>query len=172
MSDVQTISIVLAGIGIFIAAINSIISSRKADQQRQTEIETRQAVLFMQLYNRFTTREFRAALTEMRSWSWDNYADFMAKYSPDTNSDAHAMHIATENDFEGVGVMVQRDLIDSTSVTDLLWMAVGNYWERFGPIWKEWRTRTGHQSLADHTESLYHHFRDLLPTKTFDTARL
>ncbi|MCW4040091.1 MAG: hypothetical protein NWE83_04975 [Candidatus Bathyarchaeota archaeon] len=47
--DVQTISITVAGIGIFIAAINSIISRRKADQQRQTEIETRQAELFMQL---------------------------------------------------------------------------------------------------------------------------
>jgi hypothetical protein len=43
--DVQTISIALAGVGIFIAAINSIISSRKADQQRQME-------LFTKIFNR------------------------------------------------------------------------------------------------------------------------
>jgi hypothetical protein len=90
----------------------------------------------------------------------------------DTNPEAHAMHISTENVFEGIGVMVQRNLIDSTLVTDLLWMALGNYWERFGPIWKEWRTRTGHMSLADHTEYLYDYIRELLPTQTFDTTRL
>ena len=32
--DIQTVSVVLGGIGIFIAAINFVISSRKADQQR------------------------------------------------------------------------------------------------------------------------------------------
>jgi heme/copper-type cytochrome/quinol oxidase subunit 1 len=41
--DIQTVSIALAGIGIFIAAINFIVTSRKADQQRQVEVETRQA---------------------------------------------------------------------------------------------------------------------------------
>jgi hypothetical protein len=33
--DIQTISIALGDIGLFIAAINSIISRRKVDQQRQ-----------------------------------------------------------------------------------------------------------------------------------------
>jgi hypothetical protein len=56
--DVQTISLTLGGIGLFIAAVNSIISSRKADQQRQTEIQTRQAELFMQFYNRWISRDF------------------------------------------------------------------------------------------------------------------
>ena len=160
--DIQTISIVLAGIGIFIAAINSIISSRKADQQRQTEIETSQAELFIQLYQRYITREFRAAITAMRQWSWNDYEDFMQKYGPATNPDAHTLHIATENVFEGIGVLVQRGLIDSSLVMDLVWYALGNYWERFGPIWQEWRIRSGQHGLADHTESLYHHIRQTI----------
>lgn len=47
--DIQTISIVIAAVGVFIAAMNSVYSSREAWQQRQTEIETRQAELFMQI---------------------------------------------------------------------------------------------------------------------------
>ena len=162
--DVQAISIVLAGIGIFIAAINSIISSRKADQQRQTEIETRQAELFLQLYNRYITPEFRAALTELRSWSWKDFDDFMEKYGPDTNPSAHNLHISTENVFEGIGVLVARGLIDVSLVVDLIWFALGNYWERFGPIWEGWRAQTGHQNLADHTEALFIQLKEMLQT--------
>jgi hypothetical protein len=58
MSDLQTISIVLGGVGLFIAAINSIISSRKADQQRQVEIETRQAELFVHIYTQWSDPTF------------------------------------------------------------------------------------------------------------------
>ena len=49
--DIQTISIALAGIGIFLAAINFIVSSRQANQQRQME-------LLMQLYDRYSQPEF------------------------------------------------------------------------------------------------------------------
>jgi type II secretory pathway pseudopilin PulG len=59
--DIQTISIVIAAAGVFIAAINSVYSSREARQQRQTEIETRQAELFMNVYNRWNTTELQAA---------------------------------------------------------------------------------------------------------------
>jgi uncharacterized membrane protein len=40
MTDVQTISIVVAAVGVFIAAINSIYSSRRAEEQRQDTLET------------------------------------------------------------------------------------------------------------------------------------
>jgi hypothetical protein len=39
--DIQTISIVVAAAGVFIAAINSVYSSREARQQRRIEIDTR-----------------------------------------------------------------------------------------------------------------------------------
>lgn len=166
MTSIETVSIALAGIGIFIAAINSIISSRKADQQRRTEIDTRQAELFMQLYNRYITREFRSAIIELRKWSWDNFDDYIEKYGPITNPDATTLHITTQNVFEGIGVMVQRGLIDKTMVVDLLWFALGIFWERFGPIWKEMRIRSGHPNLADQTEQLYYSVMDIVQPKS------
>ena len=56
--DVQTATVVIAGISVIIAAVNSIYSSRRAETQRaltlktqQQALETRQAQLFMQVYN-------------------------------------------------------------------------------------------------------------------------
>ena len=169
MVSVETVSIVIAAVSVVIGVINSIMSNRKADQQRQTEIDTRQAELFMQLYNRYITREFRAAIIELQSWSWESYDDYMDKYGPLTNPEATTLHITTENVFEGIGVLVQRGLIDKTLVIDLVWFALGNYWERFGPIWKEMRIRMGHPNLADHTEYLYNAIMQVLtPGATFE----
>jgi hypothetical protein len=50
-----------AGIGILIATINQIYTSREANRQRQIEIETRQAELFTNIYNRWNTREMLTA---------------------------------------------------------------------------------------------------------------
>jgi hypothetical protein len=152
--DVQTITVVIAGIGVIIGVVNSLLSSRKADQQRQAE-------LFMQLYNRYITPEFRAALTELRSWSWTDFDDFMAKYGPDTNPAAYNLHISTQDVYEGIGIMVERGLIDISLVVDFVWFALGYYWQRFGPIWEEWRVRLGHMNLADQTEALYHHIQQI-----------
>jgi hypothetical protein len=67
--DVQTISIVIADSGVFIAAVNQILSRRRADKTAQLQLETRQAQLFMQLYNRYSSREFRTAITKIMEWT-------------------------------------------------------------------------------------------------------
>jgi hypothetical protein len=48
--DVQTVTVVIAGISVVIGVINSILSSRHAEQQRQVE-------LFQQAYAQWTTPE-------------------------------------------------------------------------------------------------------------------
>lgn len=56
--DVQSITVVIAGISVIVGVINPILSSRRADEQRQLTLntqqqalETRQAQLFMQIYD-------------------------------------------------------------------------------------------------------------------------
>ena len=57
--DVQTATVVIAGIGIIIGVINSIISSRRADRQRETQ-------LLMQLYNRWNTKDMAKQYGKLR----------------------------------------------------------------------------------------------------------
>jgi hypothetical protein len=66
--DLQTATVLITGISVIIAATNSIISSRRAAEQRQLTLETqqqaletRQAQLFMQIYNRWTAKDMAAA---------------------------------------------------------------------------------------------------------------
>ena len=48
--DVQTITVVIAGISVIIGVINSILSSRQAAANDRQMLETRQAQLFAQLH--------------------------------------------------------------------------------------------------------------------------
>jgi hypothetical protein len=67
MVDVQTISIVVAAAGVFIAAINSIYTSRRADEQRQLTLETQQHALERaRVYNRWSTKEVTNAYVRLR----------------------------------------------------------------------------------------------------------
>jgi hypothetical protein len=155
--DVQTISIVLGGIGLFIAAINSIISSRKADQQRQTEIETRQAELFMQVYQRFNTQEFRRALQDFfYIQKWEELDAFLQQYgSIQEWMKSEDWITATQigSYFGGVGVLLQRGLVDARMVSDLMGEYVIRYWKRSAPVIHEIR-KTDPQS-SEGIETLY-----------------
>ena len=82
MTSIETVSIVIAAISVVIGVINSIRSNQKADQQRQTEIDTRQAELYTNIYNRWNSRDIQTAYGNMRHlWKWDSYEDFLRKYS-------------------------------------------------------------------------------------------
>ena len=63
------------------------MSNQKAEEQRQTEIQTRQAELFMQMYWDWSALEFRKAVVRMtRHHTWSTVAEFDEKYGAQSNS--------------------------------------------------------------------------------------
>jgi len=142
MVDIQTVSIAIASAGVFAAAIYYILHLRHQTKMRQIEVETRQAQLFMQLYdhylNRDTTRDENELLFH---WKWKDFDDFWQKYGPETNIEAFAKWDSLETYFKGVGVLVKRKLIDLDLVRDLMGTGVILHWEKFGSVVKEFRRR-------------------------------
>jgi hypothetical protein len=161
--DVQTISITLAGIGVFIAALNSIISSREARHDRQTDIQTRQAELLMELYRESRSAPFRSALVRLEHhMQWDNWDDYRQKYGPKTNvSEFVNTHLRLAIFFDGIGVLVEQGLIDINLVDTLLHNQIKFWWETMGPYYLEARQQTPHSEkrgyypALDSAEHLY-----------------
>jgi hypothetical protein len=157
--DVQSVSVVVAAVGLLIAAINQIYTSRQANVQRQTEIQTRQAELFMQLYEQWKSPEFRLAVVQMVfHYSWDDINDFMERYGPQTNPETWVnVFIRQATFYEGVGVLVEQGLIDINLVDRLLHNTIIYFWEHMGPILTEMRKNQalGEQPYYDSAEYLY-----------------
>ena len=151
--DIQTVSIGIAAVSVFIAAINFVISSRKADEQRQSQ-------LFLQLYDRWQGQEyqeqFRKALY-VRDWNdWD---DYIQKYGPREDPEGYPKAMSLLAFFEGLGVMVKENLIDINLVDATLYRHTRLYWERIEALVLESRQRLSSPELNDHLEYLYHELK-------------
>ena len=136
MSDLQTISITIgiltACVSVVIGVINSIRSSREAKEQRQVEIETRQAELFMQIFNQWANPEFALSYGNVRyneEYQWKNLEELQKKAFEPFNEDIWKRFHSLSQLFEGVGVLVQMGLIDVQLVRNLFSDRIIWYWE-------------------------------------------
>ena len=169
MSDLQTISVTVgiltACITVIIGVLSFMRSNRRAEEQRQIEIETRQAELFMQLYSKWTSPEFRVGLLKMyQHWSWSDFPEFQAKYGAKVNAEDFVAGVVVPASFyEGIGVLVERGLIDVTLVNRLLRRNILLFWDRLGPIIQEYRKEQARdeQPIFDSVEYLFHELQKL-----------
>ena len=166
--DIQSISIIVAAIGVFIAAINSIYSSRRAEEQRQLTLETqqhaletRQAQLFMQVYNRWNQRDMMKGYGLVRyEYQYSNLEEFLQKYHITVDPEAYTDIMTIVTFFEGLGILVKKDLIDINLVEDLFSQRLIHFWEtKGGAIIKETRQFTSDPTQYDSFEYLYHEMK-------------
>lgn len=137
--DAGTISLVISGVSVSVAAIYYILTIRTTLKNRQTTLETRQAQFFIQLFDNFHQTEFFDKFTDIVSWKWKDYDDFMEKYGPRENPKAFNSMGSVAAFFEGIGVLVHRNLIDVNLVAELMSRHIFMFWEIIGPISKEMR---------------------------------
>lgn len=73
--DIQTITVVIAGISVVIGVINSILSNRRAEEQQQQ-------LHMSQIYERFLDGDLHQEYNEiMQQWEFTDYDDYIPKYS-------------------------------------------------------------------------------------------
>lgn len=129
-------------IGVLIGVMIAVIEIRHMRQTRDTELETRQAQLFMQFYDQFRTRDFQREWTDItRIWEWRDYDEFVEKYGPQTNPEAYSSMMSVGNYFDGVGMLVRRKLIDMSFVEEMFSTHIIVFWRKIAPIIKEARER-------------------------------
>jgi hypothetical protein len=158
--DLQTATVVIAGISVIIGVINSILSSRRAEKNDEQTLETRQAQLYMPIYNRWNSKEIVHAYGQVRyMYQWTDVSDFESKYNPDVNPEYYAHYALLSTFFEGLGVLVAKGLIDISLIEDLLSQRVIWYWEHMKPIMLEARRRLNDPTQYDHVEYLYNEMK-------------
>jgi hypothetical protein len=146
MVTVETVSIVFTGLSISLAALYYVMTLRN------TNI-TRQAQLFMQLYNRWDSSEF------VKFWF-----DFQDKEISDYESDKEyaVAFRALARFIEGIGVLVKRNLIDITLVDDLMSANIIDFWETAGPAIRELRVQTNKPQYGEWAEYLYKRIKPIV----------
>ena len=81
MIDLQFILTILPVLSMAVALIYYAMNLRNANKTQQMAQETRQASLFMQIYNQFTSeRVMETSIEIMAQWEWSSFEEFQQKY--------------------------------------------------------------------------------------------
>ena len=140
MVDMQTISILFAGLSIAASIVYYASVLRNANKSQQQALETRQAQLFMQSYRETSTPELQTIAFNIMRWEWSDYADFTEKYVNDTSKFGEWVSIMIY--INGLGIMLKEGYIDSELLykMDQDGSAPIMLWSKFESVIKEMRT--------------------------------
>jgi len=116
---------------ILVGVALAVMELRHMRQTRETELETRQAQLFKQIYDRFESSEFQRNDYLFTQWEWEDFEDFRERYG---DAESYSIHSSIGTFYEGIGVLVNRGLIDVEFVDDLMSGCILRYWEKIKPV--------------------------------------
>ncbi|MDH5199585.1 MAG: hypothetical protein OEW93_01755 [Candidatus Bathyarchaeota archaeon] len=158
MADLQTIqaiSQVMTAVGVVAAASYYILMVRNTIQNQQLTLETRQAQLFMQVYDRWNSSEF------IKFWFEFIEADF-EEYELGIDRELDIAIRAIGRFLEGIGVLLKRDLIDVALVDDLMSGNIVDFWEKSEELVNDFRTLMGYPQYGEWAEYLYNKIKPIV----------
>jgi len=129
---------------------------------------SRRAQLFIELYRDFKDPEVQKAYNDVvYVWEWENYEDFDRKYGRLSNWDEFKKHQRVYGVFEGLGVLIYRNLIDVKMIDELMRSYVVSFWEKVSPIIYEARERLKNPLIFEWTEYLYNEVEKIESTPAY-----
>jgi hypothetical protein len=159
MLDIPSISAIVVAAGVLVGVIYYVLDLRHQRSMRQIEVESRQANLFMQIYDCYHNEDFLNKLNEIiYEWDWKSFDDFWQKYGPSTNAKAFAKFDTVGTYFKGVGILLKKKLIDLDLVDELMGTSVRKFWEKSSSFVKEDRVREWPHSFEE-LEYLYNELK-------------
>jgi hypothetical protein len=136
LAEIQAAYYMVAATGVLVAAIYYIYNMRISQRNSKAALDTRQAQLLMQIYERVNNRDFTRDWAETNYfWKWNDHKDYWKKYGTNLEECPKFQNIA--DTYEGIGVILENKLVDPKLIYGLLRNNPILYWEKFSPIMKE-----------------------------------
>lgn len=164
MASFEFLAIILTGLGLTASIIYYASILRNANKTQQLQLETRQAQLFMQVYDRWNSSEF------INFWFKFSSTD-LDKYEFGTDKELDVAFRAIGRFMEGIGVLVKRKLIDVEFVDDLMSGNIIEFWESSKEWLIDFRTQTNYPQYGEWVEYLYNQIKPIVEQQYPETAK-
>jgi len=129
---IEYLPLVLTGLGLTASIIYYASVLRNQNKTRQVQ-------LLMDLYTKYQSTEYRQNTSDIQHQEWVDYEDWKQKYSLEANPESWAKWQSVAGFYNGIGVLLRRNMIDISLVNELLANVVYKDWEHMGDILIEWR---------------------------------
>jgi len=160
LAEIQAAYYMVAATGVLVAAAYYIMNIRTTQRNMKQTLETRQTQLFMDYSKKILSPEFQDTIRELlQKWSWTDIDDFMHKYGPIDNPKAWDKLWEVTYNYEHLGLLVRRGLIDPKFLYEFDGPFFIFYWEKYEPIWIAYRERFENPpkgQMAEWCEDLYY----------------
>jgi len=140
MDDLTTIATIVTTVSIVIGVIFTLLEVRHLTGTRKTEI-------IMKIYDRFGSKEMVEAMNKVGVAKFESLDDYRKKYGF-----TEAIQIAVL--FEGLGVLLEQNLIDIKMVDRLFGPSLNSLWERMQPLLYAMRKGLNEPFFFSHYEYL------------------
>jgi hypothetical protein len=151
MVDIAAVSIVIASAGVLAGVIYYVLEIRHQSRLRQTE-----SVIKLSPWFNMNAREVQEAITQVCSIEYEDYADYLARYS---GKPEHMTLKILGNYFEGIGILVYRKLVETDIVYDFWGDIIQSSWEKIEPLVAGMRKDSGDFNMFSFWEHLYHEMK-------------
>jgi hypothetical protein len=150
--DIQTVSIAIASAGVLAGVIYYILQIRHQSRLRQTE-----SLIKLSPWFNMNAREMQEAITQVCSIEYENYHDFLERYS---GKPEYMTLKILGNYFEGIGILVYRKLVEVDIVYDFWGDIIQLSWEKIKPLIADMRKDSGDPNMLAFWEYLYDEMRE------------
>ena len=140
MVDITEVSTIVATVSVIIGVIFTVMEIRHMAATRRTDV-------IMRIYERFGSREIVEAMNKVGSAKFESLEDYRKKYG---FTDITQIAVL----FEGIGVLLEQNLIDINMVDRLFGPTVNLLWERMEPVIQAMRKGLNEPFFFSHFEYL------------------
>ena len=143
---IEYLPLVLTGIGIIVSILYYTSVLRNANKARQVEMLHR-------LYDSKYDVEGIERFFHLTNLEWDDFDDYVEKFSAMNNPKQAAVMDSQMSFFEGLGVIVKKQVIDLDTVYDIFSNRIISLWLKYETVIKGWRKTVGYGPGAFYCES-------------------
>jgi len=151
-NSIETVVTVIQAVTLTLAAFYYILTLQNNQRTQRQSLETRQAQLFMQIYNRWSGQDFQDAWQLWNSFEFNSLEQGIEVFRMARARRARGILSAF---FEGIGVLVKEELIDIRLVAELISVPIEVFWDKISPIIDELREYENNPRELTETEYLY-----------------
>jgi len=147
----QTVSVIIASAGVLAGVVYYILEIRHQGRLRQTE-----SVIRLSPWLNVNAEKMQETLTITCSIEYKNYEDYLGKYG---EKPEHNAMKTIGNYFEGIGILVNKKLVDAEIVYDFWGDVIISTWEQIKPIIADMRKDSGTRNMYLFWEKLYNEMK-------------
>jgi hypothetical protein len=137
----QSLSYVAAAIGVCLAAVYYAMVLREQRRNMKLTLETRRIGLIDSIITRTINEGGMRSYFELLRYEWKDYEDFERKYGSENDVDAAAKRFAMWHEYNSVGMMLHKGMVEIEDLYDMGMQGVVFLWEKYRPIIEENRRR-------------------------------